>query len=250
MSDPYGSAELYDLEYSDMTEDLEHYVRLARRYRFLLELGCGTGRLTLPMARTGAGVHGIDHSAQMLAGLERRLRLERPQVRYRVQYQQGDFRSFDPPARYPLVIWPFNALHHCTGPEDVVRVLDNVRDCLMPSGLLGMDCYLPDIELYDRDPNKRYEFRTFADPRTGEPLQSWEQGWWNAETRVHHVLYVYRHADGREEKAHLQLRMFELDELRALIRNAGWRIRSQASDFQGTPVTQKSLKWVAILDRR
>ncbi len=250
MSDPYGCAELYDLEYADMDEDVAYYVLLARQNRMILELGCGTGRLTLPMARAGAIVHGIDHSREMLRGLEKRLRAERPEVRYRVQYQRSDFRAHEPVTTYPLVVWPFNALHHCEGPEDVLRVLDVARRALSPGGRLALDCYLPDLVLYDRDPTKRYEFRTFDDPRTGRPLQSWEQGWWDAERWIHHVVYVYQHPDGREERAHLKLRMFELSELHDLIHQAGWTILSEARDFEGAPVGRDALKWVAVLARR
>jgi SAM-dependent methyltransferase len=250
VSDPYGSALLYDLEYADMDEDLSYYVMLAQRSRRVLELGCGTGRLTLPMARAGATVHGIDHSPEMLGGLELRLRAERPQVRYRVKYQQADFRTYVPQHRYPLVIWPFNALHHCDGPENVTQVLHVASQAVAPGGYLAVDCYLPDRKLYDRDPERRYEYRAFKHPVTGQRIESWEQGWWDEAGRIHHVIYVYRHPDGHEDRAHLKLRMFELPELHALIHDAGWAIVTEAGDFEGAPVGRNALKWVALLQRR
>ncbi|MEZ4235338.1 MAG: hypothetical protein R3F59_04095 [Myxococcota bacterium] len=107
----------------------------------------------------------------------------------------------------------------------------------------ALDCYLPD-RAHDRDPDERFEPRTFRHPVTGERIDSWEQGWWDEPGRIHHVLYVYRWPDGTERRSHLTLRMFELDELRQLFAAAGWRIVREAEDFVGTPLSGRPLKWV------
>jgi SAM-dependent methyltransferase len=247
--DPYADALMYDLEYAEMIEDLHHYADKARRAGgTILELGCGTGRLTRHLARHGARVHGVDRAPDMLRRHRALLALEPPEVQARVTLEEADYRSWQPPATaFGAVLWPFNALHHCTGPDDVHAVLSAARRWIRDDGFFAMDCYLPDPTLYGRDPDGRYEYRDFTDPRTGEVMTSWEQGWWDPEAKVHHVLYTYRRADGREHRAHLRLRMFEREELLALVAGAGWRLARETSDFQGRPVTPGSLKWVATL---
>lgn len=251
--DPYRDAVLYDLEYAGHEEDCRHYAALAKASGGpVLELGCGTGRLSVAMARTGVRVDGLDLSPSMLAGLDRRLTAASESVRERVRAWQADFRDVahppTQPGAYPLVVWPFNALHHCQGPEEIRQVLDGVRQVLAPGGRLAVDCYLPAIELYDRDPAERIEERDFVRPDTGEVLTSWEQGWWDPERRVHHVRYVYRRADGTEHHTQLQLRMYPLSELLALFREAGWTLLRQAQDFEGAPVQEGALKWVGLLE--
>lgn len=247
--DPYRDAALYDLEYTGHDEDIAWYVSLAASTPGpILELGCGTGRLTLPLAESGRDVDGIDLSPSMLDGLSRRL-VRRPDLDLRIRTWRGDFRSLQPDRRYPLVIWPFNALHHCRSREEIHQVLAGIDRALEPDGLLAVDCYLPAPQLYDRDPAERIEPRTFAHPETGEPLESWEQGWWDAERQIHHVVYAYRRPDGSTTHTHLQLRMHTLDELRAIFRDAGWRIASEAKDFRGTPLDDDALKWVGVLTR-
>lgn len=246
--DPYRIAELYDLEYAYHREDIGWYTQLARAAEGpVLELGCGTGRLTLPMAHAGATVVGVDRAPAMLEGLAAKLVRAPPVVQRRVQLVAADYRSLQLDQLFGAVLWPFNALHHCAGPTDVAEVLCRIRGWLAPGGSLALDCYLPDLELYDRDPDERFEPRSFTDPRSGQLLQSWEQGWWDAATHTHHVLYVYEHPDGRQERAHLALRMYELDELRTLVEGAGWRIVSEAMDFEETPLHPDALKWVARL---
>lgn len=261
MNDPYDDALLYDLEYADHVEDVAYYVDRARTAGGrVLELGCGSGRLTLPIARAGVSVLGVDRAPSMLEAARHKLASQPPEVRARVELLEWDYQSADDApggtlasrvaaAPFAAVLWPFNAIHHCSDTGVVSAMLERIRDWITPSGRLCLDCYLPDRELYDRDPNGRYEQRTFQDPRTGVELQSWEEGWWDEPGRVHHVIYVYRWPDGTEHRTHLQLRMFELPELLGLFARAGWRVTRASQDFGGTPVGARALKWVGVLRR-
>lgn len=249
--DPYGLGPLYDLEYVDHTEDVDHYADLAYDSEGpVAELGCGTGRLLLAIAATGIPVHGIDRSTTMLTQLQGKLASQGAGIRGRVTFEPGDFQTWQPQRKYPLVLLPFNAIHHCRHRDEVLAMLAVVRSALAPGGIFALDCYLPDLELYDREPDKKFEERIFEDPRTGERLHSWEQGWWDAVTQIHHVVYVYQHEDGSEERAHLQFSMYNLAELRRIFSKAGFEIISEASDFKGAPLEEASLKWVGVLRLR
>ncbi|MEQ1503215.1 MAG: class I SAM-dependent methyltransferase [Myxococcota bacterium] len=257
-TDPYADAVLYDLEYADHVEDLAHYVDRARTARGpVLELGCGTGRLTVPIARAGVTITGIDRAPSMLAALARRAAAEAPSVRSRITAIEADYLAEDPPIEPPAgsagwgaVLWPFNALHHCPDERALGETLTRIRRRLAPNGRLCLDCYLLDRSLYDRDPNGRYEQRTFVHPATGVTLDSWEQGWWDEAAKVHHVVYVYRWPDGTERSTHLQLRMFDLPVLRALLDQAGLRLARESEDFRGTALRPSSLKWVGVAEAR
>src|SRR5690606_2228494 len=155
------------------------------------ELGCGTGRLSVALARAAIEVHGVDLSEAMLATLEAKVARQPLRVRQRIRWSRGDYRTFQAEPVHPLVIVPFNALHHCRDTDELVAALACARKAVAPGGRLAFDCYVPDLALYDRDPDTRHEPRTFVHPTTGRTLRSWEQGWWDAETRVHHVVYVY-----------------------------------------------------------
>jgi len=247
--DLYRDPGLYDLEYADHVEDVVHYSRLAAQARGpVLELGCGTGRLTLPMARAGARVTAIDSAASMLQGLRERLRHESLEVQRRIVVRAGDFRALTEPAVHHLALLPFNALHHCTDHRDVLSLLASVRRALVPGGRFALDCYLPDPALYARDPDARHEERAFVDPATGEVLISWEMGRYDPLTQIHEVRYIYRYPSGDERTVRLTLRMFYPQELRALLDWGGFRIVYEAEDFEGTPLHGASLKWVLLLE--
>ncbi|HEX9610376.1 MAG TPA: methyltransferase domain-containing protein, partial [Gemmatimonadales bacterium] len=90
--------------------DVGFYVQEAASVRGpVLELGCGTGRMLLPLARAGHTVVGLDNSRQMLARCRAKVAAEPAAVRARITLHDQDVRAFNlgGGATYPLVIAPF-----------------------------------------------------------------------------------------------------------------------------------------------
>src|ERR1035437_3957044 len=96
MSDLYKHPEQYDREHLADDEDIEFYVSLGRklRPRKVLELGCGTGRITLPLARIGFDVVGLDSQPEMLHKAEEHRLQSSPEVRQRLVFVEGDMRTW------------------------------------------------------------------------------------------------------------------------------------------------------------
>ncbi|HEY7189102.1 MAG TPA: class I SAM-dependent methyltransferase, partial [Vicinamibacterales bacterium] len=78
----------------------------------VLELGAGTGRITLRLAQDGIGVHALDSDGEMLSALRRKIAAEPDEVRARVSVVHADMRTFELDERFALVIAPFRALLH------------------------------------------------------------------------------------------------------------------------------------------
>jgi SAM-dependent methyltransferase len=249
-SDAYHAPFLYDLENAHYTEDIAFYTRHARPAGSVLELGCGNGRLTSALARAGVRVVGVDRSVPMLVSLGGRMAAESEEVRERVTALEGDFTDLPDLGTFPLVLLPFNALHHARDHRDVLALLDGVRRHLAPGGTFLLDCYLPDPELYNRDPGGRYEYRDFEDPIRKERLRSWEESWYDPLAQVHHVKYCYRRPNGQVLVMDLKLRMFGHAELLGLIDLGGFDLVHEWSDFEGSPVVARSVKWVLSLRPR
>ena len=109
----------------------------------VLELGCGTGRLLMPMARAGADVTGIDRSTPMLARARARARRLNAQVRPRLV--RGDIRTLPfPPRSFGVVMAPYGLLQSLVRESDLSQMLEEVARVLRPGGLLGIDL-VPDL---------------------------------------------------------------------------------------------------------
>lgn len=112
----------------------------------VLELGAGTGRITLPIAQAGVRVFALDASEQMLAVLEGKLRDCPADVRDRVQSSAGDMRTFDLPERFALIIAPFRVFLHNVTDEDRLACLARVRHHLQPGGRFAFNVFHPSLE--------------------------------------------------------------------------------------------------------
>lgn len=111
----------------------------------VLELGAGTGRVTLAIAEAGISVHALDSSREMLQALSAKLAAAPGRLRDRVTLVEGDMRSFDLPERFPLVISPFRAFLHNITDEDRLAALARVRHHLRPGGHFAFNVYHPSL---------------------------------------------------------------------------------------------------------
>jgi len=168
----YADAALYDYEYRRRRADVTFYRELARRRGAtrILELGAGTGRVTVPLARDGRHVVALDQSAAMLGRLGERVARLPPAVAARITPVAGDLRSFAVGGRFPLVIAAFNVLEHLYTRGEVAACLARVAAHLTPDGAFAFDVQLPDLAWLSRDPTRRWAKTRFTDPTTGRAM--------------------------------------------------------------------------------
>ena len=129
------------------THDIVFYLGAARQFGDpVLELGCGTGRITMAIAQAGCRIVGLDISGRMLkkAG-EKRANLGR-EARERVQLVQGDMTQFDLGEKFRTVLIPFRPFQHLLETKEQINCLHCVRKHLTPNGRLIMDFFHTDPE--------------------------------------------------------------------------------------------------------
>jgi SAM-dependent methyltransferase len=145
--------ELYDaVTPASFAGDVEWYRRKAREADGpVLELGAGTGRITLPLAQEGVVVHALDADARMLGALRSKVAGEPPEVRDRITLVEADMRSFELPQRFALVIAPFRAFLHNLTEQDQLACLTRVRDHLRPDGVFAFNTFHPSLEFMSQN---------------------------------------------------------------------------------------------------
>ncbi|HMD04760.1 MAG TPA: class I SAM-dependent methyltransferase [Candidatus Binatus sp.] len=124
----YRRPDEYDLEHTGDDEDLKFYVGLATRLKpkSVLELACGTGRITLPMAeegaRSGFSVVGLDSEATMLKLARDKARSLSTSARKRIRLVQGDMRKWHGRELFELIIVPCSSITHLLEMRDQLEV--------------------------------------------------------------------------------------------------------------------------------
>jgi SAM-dependent methyltransferase len=136
-------AHVFDAWSRSVIEDIPFYVREAVHSGGpVLELGVGTGRIAVPIARRGIRVIGVDDSEEMLRVCRARARAAR--VVELVDLRVGDLRSPPVEEQVPLILCPFRSYLHLRTDEDRRRALAAAYARLLPGGRLVFDVFAPD----------------------------------------------------------------------------------------------------------
>lgn len=138
-------ASFYDVMF-DKVDDIPLYQEYAEKADgATLECGCGTGRVAIPLAKTGCRVVGIDTNEKMLAVAREKLSKEPESVQSRIKLVKADMRSFKLEERFSLCIIPFCSFLHMLTIEDQEACLSAINSHLMPGGNLIISIFNPDL---------------------------------------------------------------------------------------------------------
>ena len=240
----YVDPAYYTKTYRDRVDDVRFYVDLAiERGGPVLEYGCGNGRITIPLARSGLEVVGVDLSREMLGDLRVRLREEAPATRDRITLRRGDMRAVKLGRKLPLIICPFNAFLHLYTRVDVERFLARVREHLTPRGELVFDVSIPEPTELARDPARAYFAPRFRYPGKdgGEMVRYSERFDYD---KLRQILFVAMEfapiPSGDRWMTPLCHRQFFPQELEALLHYNGFVVKDRWGDFLRSEPTQES----------
>jgi SAM-dependent methyltransferase len=243
----YADAALYDYEYRHRRADVNCYRELATEALGsggrVLELACGSGRVTTGLLRAGHHVVGVDVSLPMLRQAAARItRLGKGAVA-RSALVCADMRGFALGARFPLVIMAFNAFEHLYTRVEVRECLDRVRAHLAPGGRLMFDVQNPDLRWLSRDPDKRWARTRFTHPRTGRRMIYSTNHEYDPVSQIVVIRLYYEPAPGTRGKTEvitLSQRKFFPAELEALLDANGFAVEARYGDFHGSPLEADS----------
>jgi SAM-dependent methyltransferase len=136
-------ANIYDGMNTNLA-DLHFYKRWLPKNKDarILELCCGTGRLTLPIAKDGYTICGVDFTSSMLE----QAKVKASEEGLEIEFIEADIRTLDLPEKYDLIFIPFNSIHHLYKNEDLFKAFKVVKNHLNEGGLFLFDCFNPNIQ--------------------------------------------------------------------------------------------------------
>jgi len=259
MSTPYElSAKYYDDAYAVKPDlvDLPFYVDLAKQIGGpILEMGCGTGRVLLPIARMGIEIHGLDNATTMLGILRERIQDEPEQVRSQIALHQGDMRQFRGQKKYALVTIPFRPMQHMYTLEDQVAALKTGAFHLDNDGILALDVFFPKFQLMDVGIGEEMlELEWPARSHPGRIVRRYFKK--DAVDKIHQVFsatFIFRTYHNEtlvsEETERIKLSYYAYPQLKALFRLAGLEAVEEYGSFSKTPLDNTAKEMIFLLRR-
>lgn len=215
----------------------------------ILELGCGTGRVAIPVAKSGADVIGIDRSESMLA--RGRMRVKRARVGSHVKLVRGDIRHLPFPDRsFPLVMAPYGILQSLLDEKVLSATLREVNRVLTNKGTFGLELVadLPAWEEYSRHTSLRGR----RGPK-GKPIvliESVKQDRRNHITRFEQEFVEGRGKTATRKKFTLAFRTLSVPQMVARLEKAGLEVSALLGDYQGGPWDLRADVWIILARRR
>jgi ubiquinone/menaquinone biosynthesis C-methylase UbiE len=238
----YWDGRHYDLKYKELVDDIPFYLKMAEKYGDpVLELACGTGRITIPLAEKGFDVIGLDISEPML-DLAKKKATEKE---VNVDWVKADCRSFKFDKKFNLIIFPFNSIAHLHDLESINACFSRVKEHLTENGRFIVDFFNPRLDYLLRDPNKRRPISQYPDPDGKGTVEIEEINVYNAATQINVVKWFYKTAD-KEKTMDLNMRVFYPQELDALLKLNGFEIEEKYGNFDESPFESDSPKQLVI----
>jgi SAM-dependent methyltransferase len=250
-------AGIYDAQFGGEEDDVAFYVALAGQVEpLVLELATGTGRVSVPIARKGIPIVGVDSSIEMLKVAQSKLEQE-PDLPLRLV--QADMRDFDLPdskGTFGLAIIPFRSFLHLKTPEDQIACLTNIHDHLREDGLLALNFFVPDVEMIAAHRGKLgqvvgHQFN-LTSPETGNEIEVWGHRRYNVHEQSIDQHFVYHEWGADDKLVRTTRRGYSLcyiwpREFEHLLAQCGYEVEALYGWFDKRPFDETSTEqvWVA-----
>ena len=246
-------AEYYDLIHQGLPGEAEFYVGHAvKRSGRVLELGCGTGRIAIPMAMCGLDVVGVDNSLPMLDQCRKKVTAIGA-LKGRLRLVHHDITDLDLGETFDTVAMAYRTFMHMLTPDQQRRALRAARDHLTDDGRLMMNTWLPNLGMMHASIRAYSGFReagrhTLDDVTVVHRVRNGIDEFRQLLIEEHHVYET----DGegrqiREEILPMVRAWTTLRELKLLFELEGLAAEAVFGDFDPTPLNEKSTEMIWIL---
>jgi ubiquinone/menaquinone biosynthesis C-methylase UbiE len=214
----------------------------------MLELGAGTGRISIPLARAGVSVVGIDRSEPMLA--RARQRVARGKLQRRVRLVRGDIRFLPFKKHFDMVLAPYGMLQSLLRERDLQATLSAVHGVLKKGGTLGVELVadLPSWDEYE----KRISLRGWRRRPGGAHVTLTETVRQDRTKGLTIFDQEFTERRGPKTRSHtfsLAFRTLSVPQIVRRLEKAGFEITALLGDYRGREWDPRADVWVILAKR-
>ena len=233
----------YDLLNRGVTDDIPFYMQQVKKYGDpVLELACGTGRVTIPLSESGIKITGIDISESMLSHAKKKAK----DKEVAIEWIKDDCRNFQLNKKFNLIIFPFNTLAMLHDLKSIESCFSCVRNHLNDNGRFIIDFFNPRLDILTKDPNERDVIAKYPDPDGQGKILVAESHFYDAASQISRVKNYFMIGDREEGVVDFNMRIFYPQELDALIRYNGFTNEAKYGNYDETPFVSESPKQLIV----
>lgn len=246
-------AEYYDLLHQRLQEDIWMWQALTQSVSGpILEVGCGTGRLLLPLAETGHKLTGIDLSEVALTTAQ--AKLEAARLSEHVSLFQADMRDFDLPHKnFALAIVPLNTFMHCHSITEQLASLQAIHKHLQWGGQLIVDLFYPDPAMLAETGGRLYFEADIVDEASGHTIQWYWRHDIDLAGQMRHLIYILDEitSEGlvRRTQIPFSLRFVYRYEMELLLTASGFSLETIYGNYELEPFDNDSPRMIFVAQK-
>ena len=249
-------AGFYDCFSTGLDGDEAFYVEEAQKAGgTVLEIGCGTGRIMIPIAESGVNIVGLDSAPAMLEVAREKIAGLSDETRRRIRIVEDDMRTFQLDQRFDLAIMPYRAFLHMMTVDDQRRALTRIRDNLDVDGRLVFNVFDPSLEIIaaymDRPRGTLNHIGSIRHPDTGRRVMIHDTRQYDPaeQTLVEYRFFEELDNEGKvvsKTVTPLILRYVYRFEMQHLLELCGFEVEALYGDFRRGPFEHGNEQvWVA-----
>ncbi len=235
-------ANIYD-GINTFLDDLQFYKRWLpqKKDACILELCCGTGRLTIPIAKDGYNISGVDYTPTMLE----QAKVKASEAGLDVEFIEADIRTLDLKEKYDLIFIPFNSIHHLYKNEDLFRAFNVVKKHLKEGGLFLLDCINPNIQSLVEDEKEQKEIAEYT-TKDGREVMIKQTLRYENKTQIIRIEWHYFINGDFDSIQNLDMRLFFPQELNSYLKCNGFNIIHKFGGFEEEAFNDNSGKQIFV----
>jgi SAM-dependent methyltransferase len=244
-------AEWYDIFYEAADPgDIDFYHGLCRASGGpILEIGVGTGRISLPLAQEGMEIVGIDLYEPMLKVAQKRA-LDVAPLAGSLRLIQADMRDFDLKRMFPVVTIPARTLLLATTEEEQIQTLCCAVQHLAPGGTMAFNLFYPDPEMLADDPDEEFLLEVVEKPDGGRYVLT-ARNHFDLESQLNHGVQIAEELDPdgevlRRQELEVVVRYLYPEQVIALCDRVGLEVIEMWGDFDGGDLDEESDEIVVL----
>lgn len=241
----YEDGELYDALHMKFKHDFDFYKKLLVNKTQCLELGAGTGRLTIPLRDCGIYIEGLDISQNMLLTAYNKTK----KIRDSIIWYNADVRSFSTSKSYDAIIFPANGFLHLKSYTDLDKFFSSVKRHLGRNGKLVIDIFNPDFRFLNITKSEAQQIAAIH--LNEKEIFIFEQSIYDRSSQINTIFWDYRNSQGESlYKNHFSQRIYFHQEMIILFKHFGFRIDEVFGDHQFGSYCSESKNQIFILSER
>jgi len=238
-------ANVYDGMNTNLT-DLKFYKKWLPKDRnaSILELCCGTGRLTIPVAKAGYNISGVDIMSSMLE----QAKVKAMESNLEINFIQADIRSLELHKKYDLIFIPFNSIHHLYRNADLFQTLKVVKNHLKENGLFLLYCFNPNIQYIVESEKEQKEIAEYT-TKDGRKVLIKQKMRYENKSQINRIEWHYFINDKFDSIQNLDMRLYFPQELDTYLQQNGFRIIHKFGSFQEAEFNDSSEKQIFVCNK-